>query len=234
MAEEPIRTDIAEAVTLDADNEPGSALAARREQVAADMMPPAKKAILAATERLLDEAKLHDLNVTQILAEAGVSRPTFYSYFASKKDVAAALYTRVVPVLGKTWRVLAERRPGKPVALAIPSGLAQLAGVWADHRAALVTATENRHVVPRIQAAHRGLVELATDHLARQVERDRITGLAAPGPPITPLVLSLIVATEQTYYHACLGGDPQLPGPHAAAVPLAAIWLGSLYKHPRR
>ena len=39
---------------------------------------------MSATERLLADVPLHQLSVEQILAEAGVSRRTFYVYFGSK------------------------------------------------------------------------------------------------------------------------------------------------------
>src|SRR2546429_1355263 len=56
----------------------------------------ARDALLAAAERLLAERPLDELTVADILREAGVSRASFYFYFASKHDVVVALAERVI------------------------------------------------------------------------------------------------------------------------------------------
>ena len=48
-------------------------------------------AIFEATEKLLGEHSLQEVSVAQIIAEAGLSRATFYFYFGSKYSVAASL-----------------------------------------------------------------------------------------------------------------------------------------------
>ena len=55
----------------------------------------AETAIFDATEKLLAEYSLRDLSVAQIIAEAGLSRATFYFYFGSKFSVAASLLGRI-------------------------------------------------------------------------------------------------------------------------------------------
>src|SRR5882757_4593921 len=55
----------------------------------------AEAAIFDATEKLLAEYSLRDLSVAQIIAEAGLSRATFYFYFGSKFSVAASLLGRI-------------------------------------------------------------------------------------------------------------------------------------------
>src|SRR5438067_4134482 len=55
----------------------------------------AETAIFDATEKLLAEHSLQELSVAQIIAEAGVSRATFYFYFGSKYSVAASLLARI-------------------------------------------------------------------------------------------------------------------------------------------
>src|SRR3954453_4205243 len=53
-------------------------------------------AILATAERLLAEKPLSAVSVDDLARGAGISRPTFYFYFASKDPVLLSLLDRVV------------------------------------------------------------------------------------------------------------------------------------------
>src|SRR3712207_947214 len=53
-------------------------------------------AILATAERLLAERPLSAISVDDLARGAGISRPTFYFYFASKDAVLLSLLDRVV------------------------------------------------------------------------------------------------------------------------------------------
>ena len=55
-----------------------------------------EQAILATAERLLEERPLHEISVDDLARGAGISRPTFYFYFASKDAVLLTLLDRVV------------------------------------------------------------------------------------------------------------------------------------------
>src|SRR5690242_4496475 len=52
--------------------------------------------ILTATRQLLDARRFDTLSVADILAEASVSRASFYFYFASKQEVLAELVRAAV------------------------------------------------------------------------------------------------------------------------------------------
>src|SRR5213078_5343648 len=52
--------------------------------------------ILATFERLLEERPLHEISVDDLARGAGISRPTFYFYFASKEAVLLTLLDRMV------------------------------------------------------------------------------------------------------------------------------------------
>src|SRR5262249_29684216 len=47
--------------------------------------------ILESTERLMQERPFHEISTDAIAAGAGITRPTFYFYFASKDAVLLAL-----------------------------------------------------------------------------------------------------------------------------------------------
>ncbi|HJN78232.1 MAG TPA: TetR/AcrR family transcriptional regulator [Myxococcota bacterium] len=87
--------------------------------------------ILRGAERALIAHGLDACSVQQILAEAGVSRRTFYQYFRSKDDIVHALYKeRVEGLIDDMRRSVDERTdPIQRVTAAIDTYLAyQVAG----------------------------------------------------------------------------------------------------------
>ncbi|WP_163573184.1 TetR/AcrR family transcriptional regulator [Fodinicola feengrottensis] len=55
-----------------------------------------RRNILDATTRLLGRCKFADLTVADILAEAGISRGSFYFYFQGKHEVLAELVRQAI------------------------------------------------------------------------------------------------------------------------------------------
>src|SRR5690349_18554730 len=51
-----------------------------------------ERAILEAFEHLLEQRALHEISIDEIARGAGISRPTFYFYFASKEAVLLSLF----------------------------------------------------------------------------------------------------------------------------------------------
>lgn len=52
-----------------------------------------RKIIEDAVKRLLEEKSFERITVSEIIETAGVSKPTFYRYFKSKYDLAAAIFS---------------------------------------------------------------------------------------------------------------------------------------------
>ena len=55
-----------------------------------------ERSILETFERLLGERSWHAISIDDIARGAGISRPTFYFYFASKEAVLLSLFDRIV------------------------------------------------------------------------------------------------------------------------------------------
>lgn len=73
--------------------------------------------VLKHAERVFARKGFHDTNISDIIAEAGIARGTFYLYFDNKRDLFAELLTRVLEELsGRVERV--RRGPGEPPPLA--------------------------------------------------------------------------------------------------------------------
>ncbi|MBA3742674.1 TetR/AcrR family transcriptional regulator [Sporichthya sp.] len=127
----------------------------RREASAAE--------VLAATRRLLSAGDpMAQLSVERILAEAGVSRATFYACFPDKHAVVAALAQESL-----SWReqvsgeALADPKLTRP---ALDELMRAIVGHWRANRAVLAAIIELAEYDPAMRGAWRG----AVDELAAQ------------------------------------------------------------------
>jgi AcrR family transcriptional regulator len=185
--------------------------------------------ILDATARLLDGAQLHEVSVENISQEAGISRPTFYSYFASKLEIvlelyqlaAAEMYSAVTPL----WNRPEDQTPPGGIRQGIPA----LADAWVPRRAVFQAAFELRYVDPEMMSTSERTVAHFASNIGAQLDADRTAGIAPAGPPAGPLVTTLLWSSEHALYIASRGLSDDLPNEYAVIVPLQAMWLGALY-----
>jgi AcrR family transcriptional regulator len=104
--------------------------------------------LVQRAERLLDEGAFDDASVAEIAAAAGVSRPTFYFYFASKDALLASVVEAVHDDIAARL-LTALDRPGDPtqqIAGAIHAG----ADAWWEHRAAMSAAVQLAQRIPEL------------------------------------------------------------------------------------
>jgi AcrR family transcriptional regulator len=213
----------------------GGGLAATRDHDrprAHDGTSAAESAIFAATEALLAEGSLQDLSVAQIIGEAGLSRATFYFYFGSKFAVAASLLARVTDEIFEFVQPYVNRRPDGDPCEALTQSMQAAIEVWGRHRPILSAAHEHWSTNEEIGQQWMAGVELFTDAIAAQIERDRSGGLAPAGPGPRQLAATLLWGTQHCLYAAGLGVDEDLAGEQAVLEPLAAIWTRSIYGEP--
>lgn len=190
---------------------------------------PAREATLAATKRLLGRAPLHEISVQDILGEAGISRPTFYSYFASKLDVVIELYVLVAEEVHTAVRPMYDRPEGQTPNEAIEIGIQRLAAAWVDSREVFAAAIEHRYTVAEMMAQSQERIAYFAEHLADQLDRDRAAGIAPPGPPSEALVTTLLWASDHALYIAGRGLNESIPDEWAAVESLTALWIRTLY-----
>jgi AcrR family transcriptional regulator len=191
----------------------------------------AESAIFAATEELLAERSLQDLSVAQIIEGAHLSRATFYFYFASKFAVAASLLGRVTDEIFEFVQPYVNRKPQEDPCDALTQSLQAAVEIWERHGPILRAAHEHWSTNPEIGAQWMAGVELFTDAVAAQIERDRHAGFAPAGPAPRQLAASLLWGTQHCLYAAGLGVE-DLDGEQAALEPLAAMWTRSIYGEP--
>jgi TetR/AcrR family transcriptional regulator, ethionamide resistance regulator len=197
----------------------------------ADGAADTQQRILDATERLLSALPLRDISVEQILADAMVSRRTFYVYFASKFGIITKLAERVMEdIYAAISPVVAEDREPGPAAFrqALQAGCA----VWETHRPVLRAITDHWQEVPDLGEIWLEWMHRFTTNLAIGIEAERAAGLAPDGINAEALASSLMWASAQLLYLSGLDVVEQLPRNDALIDALVTLWTGSIYGPP--
>ncbi len=190
-----------------------------------------ERRIVATAERLLDIQPLHDITVDDLARGAGISRSTFYFYFASKEQVLLSLLDRLVQEQLQDERESPGDLADDPV-LAWRHVLGSSYARWSAHRgvlravvAARATSAEVAHVWGRLLAR---FVERTT--LAIEAERAR--GAAPAGVPARDLAICLNRMNEKVFEAMATGAQPAIAEEHTLDA-LVGAWLGAIYGSTR-
>ena len=185
--------------------------------------------ILAATERLLDRESLRELSVADIIAEAGVSRATFYFYFSSKYALIAGLLTQIMDDVYAVAGPFLERADDESPYEALSNGIRAAAALWKAHRPAMRAMSEHWPTDPELRDLWLQIVERFTGAMAAEIDRQRKQGFAPPGPDSRRLMATLLWTAERCFYVAGTGADESLGSEEQAAEVLYALWRGAIY-----
>jgi len=98
-------------------------------------------ALLSAAEELLREGAFEEASIPELAARAGISRPTFYFYFASKQALLNSLVARTLDELTESLSTRLAAAYAEPRA-AVQAALRAVADLWFDHRAVMMAAAE--------------------------------------------------------------------------------------------
>ena len=187
-----------------------------------------ESAILTTLERMLEQRPFAEISVDDLAKGAGLSRPTFYFYFASKEAVLVRLFARMIADIdparhegvGTTaaedpeavWRegifaFFDALRPHRAVALA---GLA-----------AMANNEELRHLWSAFMTAW-------VDYTAELITAERARGAAPDTIPAHDLATALNLMNERVVFASQDTQNPTLPE-DAALEALAHVWVASIY-----
>ena len=201
-----------------------------------------QRAILVAAERLLGEKDFADVTIDDLARGAGISRPTFYFYFASKQAVLLALLDQVAREAEKRTAEVFSSLSTAPSA-AWRKAIEAFTGTFAAHRGVSVAAAAARSSEPELAAGWATLTNRWIDATAAAIraERDRGASPAGPEPRLLASALNLLnerVITAALTGLDSTGLDPAEPPLPAEALPgavgetvetLLHIWLTSIY-----
>ena len=194
----------------------------------------AREAILSATERLLAQRPLHELSVGDIIAEAGISRASFYAYFSSKAAVIAAGLRGVmdeVTVAAQPFHTPAAGEAGD-LEPAIRVTLTGWVEVCRRHGALLRAVSEEWPHDAQLRDLWFAMLESMAAGTARVLTRARGAGDAPPGADARLLATCLMWGYERVLHVAAIGQAPGLPDPEAIVEPLVQMMVGGVYGRP--
>ncbi|GAA0630800.1 TetR/AcrR family transcriptional regulator [Sporichthya brevicatena] len=191
-----------------------------------------EKAIFAATEKLLATTPLHEISVAQIIAEAELSRASFYHYFSSKHDVVTALMTTIFEDMFAETHTELEAEWTDPAA-ALRASLRPAMELWFEHRAVIQAVLENQHAVPDLAKVWSAVSEPFRAVLAMQVTQQRAAGRAPDGLPAEVLAAMMVSAAERIFYVGSTGTDPKLRTAAQRLDATVAICMAAIYGDPR-
>jgi AcrR family transcriptional regulator len=205
---------------------------------AADASPRARRAtrpsgddrelaILATAERLLGEKPLSAISVDDLARGAGISRPTFYFYFASKDAVLLSLLDRVVAEADADMREAFDHPVSGP-----REGWRRVITAYYEtfrtHRALTLAWAEARSSNADIRRLWAGVVESWVQRCTTAIEAERTRGAAPDGPPARDLAVVLTSTNERVLYATFSGDGPALAEKGVVEV-LLEVWLRAIY-----
>jgi AcrR family transcriptional regulator len=185
-------------------------------------------AICAAAERLMAERPYAELSVADVLEEAGVSRASFYFYFASKDALLARLGERIATDVYGTTRTWFDGDDGAP-RYELRAAVAGALAVWTEHAGVQRAVVEAGPQDAETSAFWQRRMQAFIGASARRIERDRRRGLAPPGPEAQPLAAALMWMTERALYQQISGGDPAFAEPEVFIDTLTDVWWRAIY-----
>jgi AcrR family transcriptional regulator len=189
-----------------------------------------ERAILATAERLLEERSVHEISVDDLARGAGISRPTFYFYFADKEAVVLTLLDRLIEEARTGIRL--DRLKEDPRA-AIRAGISSIHQTFRAHRAVARAAIDLRARSSAVKELWSGVMERFVAETAAAIESERERGAALAGVPARDLAAALNWMNERVLAASFEDATPAVAEEELIDT-LLAVWLRAIYgsDHP--
>lgn len=185
-------------------------------------------AILATAERLLEDRTLREISIDDLARGAGISRPTFYFYFASKDTVLLALLDRVVEqahtAVGDVLNHLADDPRAR-----WREAINAFYEAFRSHRAVTLACAQARATNAEIRQLWATVMEGWVHCITTAIEAERERGAALAGLPARDLAIALYSMNERVLYATFSDDGPTVAEPNVVDV-LLTIWLNSIYQ----
>lgn len=194
-------------------------------------------AILATAERLLAEQPLGSVSIDDLARGAGISRPTFYFYFASKDAVLLTLLDRVVAeadaAMTRAASTFSRPAAGPGGAEEVPrdtwrQAISAYVDTFRDHRGLTLAWAEGRSTSPEVRQLWATVFEGWVQRSAAAIDAERARGAAPPGVPARDLAIALNSMNERVLYATLSGDGPAVAEGDVVAV-LLEVWIAAIY-----
>jgi AcrR family transcriptional regulator len=187
-----------------------------------------ESAILATAERLLTERPLSAISVDDLARGAGISRPTFYFYFASKDAVLLTLLDQVAAEADAATRRAFEA-PVAGVREGWRRAIAAYFETFREHRALTLAWAEARSTNAEVRALWAQVLEAWVQRCATAIQAERDRGAAPEGVPARDLAVTLNSMNERVLYATFSGDGPAVDEADVVDV-LLEVWLCAIYQ----
>jgi len=184
-------------------------------------------AILTTAEQLMAQRPLSAISVDDLARGAGISRPTFYFYFASKDAVLLTLLDRVVAEADAATQDAFRGRPSGPRE-GWRRAITAYYETFRAHRALTLAWAEARSTNAEVRELWAQVFEGWVRRCAEAIEAERARGAAPPGPPAREIAVALNSMNERVLYATFTGDGPAVAESGAVDV-LLEIWLRAIY-----
>jgi len=189
-----------------------------------------RERILDALRELLRERTFDTLSVAEIITAAGVSRASFYFYFAGKQAVLAEVVRRAVGAGHAAAQPWTQGRSGPRETLR--AGIDAGAGLWLSNAAVLRAIVESWASDPQLRELWLAQMATFTDAAVTRIEADRRADPAVAarldGVDVPALAASLTWTGERLYYLAACGVPP-FDDRTVLVDTLTHLWVSALY-----
>jgi AcrR family transcriptional regulator len=180
--------------------------------------------LLDAAGRLLASGSFAAASIAEIATEAGLSRASFYFYFASKQALLATLLDDAVQQFNRQIADVVGRDDFGSPAQALRATVQAASELWWDHGVVLRASVELGTAMPEVYErtmANFAVVGAPTVELLR---RHGMVPEAAHDSSASALVKALMLMSERNYFDL-MRGTPTLAERDSLTSTLQTIWL---------
>jgi AcrR family transcriptional regulator len=187
-----------------------------------------EQAIMRTAERLLEERSLNEISVDDLARGAGISRPAFYFYFASKDAVVLTLVDRLIEEATSAKDQALEERAEDPAA-GVRESIQIFYEMLGAHRAVIRAVAELSATNEEARALRSQIAEGWVTGVMERIESERERGAAKHGLPARDLATALVQMNERVMLAVFAEESPAIAEDKLVDV-LCEIWLGALYE----
>jgi len=184
-------------------------------------------AILVTAEALLAERGFDDISIEDLARGAGISRPTFYFYFASKDEVLLALLDRVITEVEHRVGGLPRDFESDPTG-AWTRSIGMFVEVFVAHRGVATAAIAARARNDEVRVLWSKSMQSWADFSTDVIRSEQARGAAPGGIDAHDLAVSLNLMNERVITAVLNKESPAIAESRALDV-LSTIWIRSIY-----
>jgi TetR/AcrR family transcriptional regulator, ethionamide resistance regulator len=184
-------------------------------------------AILRTLEDMLEHRPFTDISVDDLAKGAGLSRPTFYFYFASKDDVLVRLFARAIAASGSEHRQPSDTVTEHPQR-AWHDGIFAFFDSLRAHRTVVLAGVAAMATNAELRQMWSTYMTGWIDYTAALITKERERGAAPDSIPARDLATALNLMNERVLLASQGSQKPTLPE-DAAMTALAHVWIASIY-----